>query len=508
MTEPDDIVLLREFAATESESAFATLVSRHINLVYSTALRNVGNAHAAEEITQAVFIILARKAKAISGKTILSGWLYQTTRLTAANFLRGEIRRQKREQEAYMQSTLNEPDETIWPQIAPLLDGALEKLGERDRNAIVLRFFENKNLREVGAALGASEDAAKMRVNRALEKLRKIFTRRGVTFSAAAIAGAISANSVHAAPMGLAKTISAVVIAKGAAVGGSTLALVKGALKLMAWTKMKIAIVASACVLLAAGTTTVVVKHTIESNSVDDSYFDLNSNFEKMRQAPPLLVVRPTHFPQDNPVSVTSNFGGKGIKMVGRAVPFESLLQSAYGSPTNYDAWPGMRMILLANLPTNKFDFLVTVPDCRIRFQAKLKKQFGIIGRREIRDAGVFLLRLKTAGAAGLKQSANISASDLTHQDHYTFGPDKYIVGNHPFSEFTGFLENAILQKPVINQTGFTGRYDINLKWDAKEADWKHPNYDGLKQALIGQLGLELVPTNMPIEMLVVEKAN
>ena len=110
MPELDDIALLRQYAEDNSESAFATLAEKYVNLVYSTALRGAGNAQAAEEITQAVFIILARKARSLSKRTILSGWLYQTARLTAANFLRGEIRRQKREQEAYMQSTLNEPE--------------------------------------------------------------------------------------------------------------------------------------------------------------------------------------------------------------------------------------------------------------------------------------------------------------------------------------------------------------------------------------------------------------
>ncbi len=190
MSELDDHDLLARYTRENSEAAFAALAERHVNLVYSTALRSTGNAHAAEEISQAVFIILANKAEKLSRRVVLSGWLYQTTRLTAANFLRTEIRRQKREQEAFMQSTLEEPSENLaWKQIAPLLDDALGKLGEHDRNAIVLRFFENKNLREVGLALGASEDAAKMRVNRALEKLRKIFGKRGVKFSATAIAG-------------------------------------------------------------------------------------------------------------------------------------------------------------------------------------------------------------------------------------------------------------------------------------------------------------------------------
>lgn len=258
MSELDDHDLLARYARDNSEAAFAALAERHVNLVYSTALRSVGNAHAAEEIAQAVFIILANKADKLSRRVVLSGWLYQTTRLTAANFLRGEIRRQKREQEAFMQSTFQESaDESAWRQIAPLLDDALGKLGDRDRNAIVLRFFENKNLREVGLATGVSEDAAKMRVNRALGKLRKLFTKRGAALSITAIAGAVSANSVQAAPVGLAKTISMVALTKGAAAGGSTLALVKGALKLMSWTKAKTAIAVGISVLTVAGTVTV-----------------------------------------------------------------------------------------------------------------------------------------------------------------------------------------------------------------------------------------------------------
>ncbi|HEY5069439.1 MAG TPA: sigma-70 family RNA polymerase sigma factor, partial [Candidatus Acidoferrum sp.] len=241
----------------ESEAAFAALVERHVNLVYSTALRSVGGTHAAEEITQAVFIILARKAGKMLRRTVLSGWLYQTTRLTAANFLRTEIRRQNREQEAFMQSTLSETE--TWTQIAPLLDDAISRLGERDRNAILLRYFENKSAREMAAALRVDEPAAQKRLTRAVEKLRKFFAKRGVTLTAAAIAGAVSANSVQAAPIGLAATVTAAA-AKGAAVSASTLTLIKGALKIMAWTKMKTAIVVGVTAILAAGTTTVVVK--------------------------------------------------------------------------------------------------------------------------------------------------------------------------------------------------------------------------------------------------------
>jgi RNA polymerase sigma factor (sigma-70 family) len=268
----DDMALLRDYARNNSEHAFAALVSRHVNLVYSVALRQVGDAHLAEEITQAVFIILARKADKLSQHTVLSGWLCRTARYASANALTIQRRRQRREQEAYMESILtgggDAPSqaghEETWQHIAPLLDVAMGQLGLKDHDAVVLRFFENKTFAEVGATLGASEDAAKMRVNRALEKLRKIFSKRGVSSTTAILAGTISANSVQAAPVALAKTVTVVAIAKGAAASASTLTLIKGALKIMAWTKAKTAIVIGAGVFLVAGTAMIIVGEILE----------------------------------------------------------------------------------------------------------------------------------------------------------------------------------------------------------------------------------------------------
>ena len=265
MHELDDLALLRDFAERGSETAFAELVGRHVNKVYSVALRHTRNPHSAEEITQAVFVILARKAGTLGQNVILSGWLYQTARLAAMTLIRGEIRRARREQEALMQTSPNEPADDGWPHIAPLLDDAMARLSERDRHAVVLRYFDGKSLREVGAALGGSEDAAKMRVSRAVEKLRAFFAKQGVALSAAAIAGAVSANSVQAAPATLAKSITAVALTKGATASGSTSTLIKGALKIMAWTKAKTAIVISAGILLALGTTVVVHHHQASS---------------------------------------------------------------------------------------------------------------------------------------------------------------------------------------------------------------------------------------------------
>jgi RNA polymerase sigma factor (sigma-70 family) len=263
MHDASDMELLRDYDRQGSEAAFAALVQRHINLVYSVALRHVGIAAHAEEITQAVFIILARKAAGLRADTILEGWLHETTRLTALSFLRGERRRQFREQEAYMQSTLQEHnDAATWNQLAPLLDEAVSRLGKKDRDAVMLRFFKDKNLREVAAALNVNEAAAQRRVHRAVEKLRGFFTKRGAALSSVAIAGAISANSVQAAPAALAKSVTAVAIAKDAAVSGSTLTLVKETLKIMTHAKLKLAIGITAGILLVGGATTMVISQT------------------------------------------------------------------------------------------------------------------------------------------------------------------------------------------------------------------------------------------------------
>jgi len=261
MSEVTDNDLVERFIRNGADEAFASIVERYIDLVHSVALRHTANPHHAEEITQAVFIILARRAGSLERGTLLSGWLYQAARLTAANFMRSEIRRSKREQEAFMQSSAEAPSsQPIWPEFSPLLDAAMARLPSADRDALVLRYFENKSLREVGRALGIEERAAQKRVGRALEKLRSLFARRGVVASVEILAAEISTHSVQAAPVGLPIKIAAVAL-KGSVAAVSTLTLVKGTLQLMTWLKAKTVTIYGSVALLAAGASLAVAHH-------------------------------------------------------------------------------------------------------------------------------------------------------------------------------------------------------------------------------------------------------
>jgi uncharacterized protein (TIGR03435 family) len=500
MPDANDIALLREYAARNSEFAFAEIVHRHINLVYSVALRFTGNCEDAQDVTQAVFIILARKAASLRQKTILTGWLYETTRFTAMKFLRTKARQQALEQEAYMQSTLNDSNpDGVWKQLAPLLEEAMARLNEKERTLLALRFFENKSGAETAAILGIQEWAARKRVGRAMKKLQHYFSRCGVNSTAAAIAGAISANSVQAAPIGLAKIISAVAIAKGAAASTSTLTLIKGALKIMAWTKMKTAIVAGAVVLLAAGTTTVTVKEI--QNHRTYPWQVQNANSDILRKVPPQVGIAPAKYPNTmgaGSVSINDGRFPSSPKTMGIAQSLEDIISSAYGQSSK-------RTIFLTKIPPGRFDYIANLPSGNEEaLQKEIEKKFGLAAHRETRDTDVLLLEVQNPNATGLKY-ADSRRLEPHSESSGRSGAGYITFRNQSLSSLAWSLESRF-KTPVIDQTGLTNQYDIDLNWD--ETDFQHPNLNALKQALLDQLGLELVPTNMPIKMLVIEKAN
>jgi RNA polymerase sigma factor (sigma-70 family) len=209
-----DIELIARYTREHAEDAFAELVRRHLGLVYSAALRQVRSPQLAEEVSQSVFTDLARNAARLKSDTVLSAWLYQVTRRTAIDVVRREASRQLREQVALEMNAMN-ATAADWSHIEPLLDDAMHSLDDADRAAVLLRYFDNKSLREVGQALGASENAAQKRLTRAVDRLREFFTKRGVTVGASGLVGVISANAVQAAPMGLAVTISSAAVLAG-----------------------------------------------------------------------------------------------------------------------------------------------------------------------------------------------------------------------------------------------------------------------------------------------------
>ncbi len=492
MQEPDDIALLRQYVERNSEEAFAVLVERHLNKVYSVALRHTHNPHQAQDISQAVFIILARESRRLGKRVMLSGWLYQAARLTAVTFVRSDIRRARREQEALMQTESEENASDAWRQVAPLLDAAMAGLNEADRQAVVLRFFDGKSLGEVAVALGVKEEAAKKRVSRALEKLRVFFARRGFSSTTALIAGAISANSVQAAPLGLAASVTAAAM-KGTAVTATTLSLVTGALKVMTWTKTQLTVGVAFAALLLVGTTTVAVHEIQEHRTyswevskmdyppVDGSTFLANT-------PPQVRIVRSkySHYvgwlAQDYG---TEWVNGKLIihpnepQSIGIGVPASLIVKTAYGSDD-------LRTIFEAPMPKGLYDYIANPPHGGAQaLQKEIKRRFGVVGIRKMIERKVLALQLARPDARALKP---------------TTGSGNTLAG------LTGQLEaDWGWTLPVINNTGLTNRYDFSFTRPELDTSTQ-TGKQAIRDALYDQLGLELVETNMPIKMLVVQR--
>lgn len=219
----EDNALLRRFVEKRADEAFRALVERHVNLVYFAALRQTGNAATAEDVVQEVFTDLARKAPGLVDRPVLAGWLYTSTRYAAANARRAEGRRRAREQEAYAMQEIMRDDEPVadWGRLRPVIDDALHALSEVDREAVLLRFFQGRAFAEIGAALRLTEEAARKRVERALDKMAAVLAKRGVTSTSAAVGAAMAAQGALAAPAGLAASVAGTALTGATAAGGA-----------------------------------------------------------------------------------------------------------------------------------------------------------------------------------------------------------------------------------------------------------------------------------------------
>jgi RNA polymerase sigma factor (sigma-70 family) len=225
----NDAELLRRYAEDRAEDAFAELVRRHLHLVYFAALRRVGgDTHLAEDVAQGVFTALARRAASLTDHPSLDGWLYTTTRNVAVQAQRTKRRRQARELEVHTMQEISAESRPAaeWEQLRPVIDQAMDELSEPDREAILLRFFADRSFAEVGEKLALSENAARMRAERALDKLRALLVRRGITSTSAALVVALANQATIAAPSGLAATVTGAALVAGSGVGAGATAII------------------------------------------------------------------------------------------------------------------------------------------------------------------------------------------------------------------------------------------------------------------------------------------
>jgi RNA polymerase sigma factor (sigma-70 family) len=271
--------LLRRYAEVGSEDAFGELVRRHLELVYSAALRQVnGNTHLAQDVAQTVFTDLARKAAVLSQRQVLTGWLYTSTHFAAAKAVRTEHRRHAREQEAHAMNELLDsaaPD-FDWEKLSPVLDDLMQQLKEPDRDVILMRYFENRPLADIGKVLGLSEDTARKRVDRALEKLRAMVSKQGIG-TAVGLGAALSTNAVQMAPVGLAAVLTSASLADAAAGAATTLTL----LKVMTMTKIQAGIAGA---IVVAGILTPLVMQHRALNSLRGQNISLRQQVDQAAQ--------------------------------------------------------------------------------------------------------------------------------------------------------------------------------------------------------------------------------
>jgi len=438
------------------------------------------------------------------------------------NRLRDDDCRRRHEQQAIaMQNQLQsaEPD-PVWDQIAAQLDDALALLAASDREIVMIRFFGEKSHKEAARMLGVSEDTAKKRLSRAIERLRAIFARRGVAVPSAALATALIANSAQAAPAGLPSAIAAAAVATAPA-SSSAAVLAKAVVNIMAWTKAKSAAAVVAGVLFAVGTTTLTVQQ-IHRHSAS-LWEDPNFTAATLRAAPPQVTIVPSKFPTAGRAIVTDIDSDKNAvdraQLMGIGVDLDGMLQFAHHGQ-------GLEHVGAEILPTDRYDFIANLPGgSRAALAELIRKRFGFAANRQTRVLNDALaITVDHANAPGMTlAAADPGANNGLRAVEWGVGKwrrtaaspgasaglrdGKRFLQNMTASDLADFLESA-LNAPVFDQTGLTNSYDFQFTLLAQPGDDHNSRIQWAGNVLLQELGLNLIPSPGPHESLVYEKVN
>jgi uncharacterized protein (TIGR03435 family) len=496
----DDWQLLEDYASRNSEEAFRELASRYTGLVYQAALRQTGNHYTAEEITQAVFIALAQKAAKIPKQAILAGWLFRAVRFAVLNHRRDDECRHRHEQEAFdMQNqpqVQTNPLDPVWETIVSVLDEALARLPTADREVLTLRYFADKSHKEAAVLLGVSEDAAKKRVGRALEKLRGAFARRGIHMASTALSAALSAHAAPAAPAGLSLTVAAVAIAKAPA-AASTGALAASIIKLMAWANVKSAGLMALTVCCAAGTATITV-HQVYRHSA--AYWETPGfTVATLNDTPPQLTILPSKYPNEGRAivdAINSDSNGQDFaRLMGLGVDLEDLLQLAHHAG-------GLHHVTPPGLPDDRYDFIANLSSrSRAALAEVIRERFGYEARRETTMfTNALAIEANHAGAPGVRPATGRGMKVKSRDG-------KRLLQNAAMPDFAQFLGGA-LNVPVFDQTGLTNHYDLEFTFLARPTEDESIRVEWARKVLLEELGLKLVSSPGPHETLTIERVN
>jgi RNA polymerase sigma-70 factor, ECF subfamily len=505
-----DRELIEAFVRDKSESAFRCLVERHARWMFAAAFRQLRDRQLAEDATQAAFIILLQKAHAMPSNTKFSTWLFSVLQLTVKNLQRSRQRRRFHEFRAAVRSLEPAADPAaVSYGVADHLDAAVSALRSSDRATILLRFYQNLSFDQIAQMLGISEAAARKRTHRAIHVLRRKLgaevNPESIALGAACGLDHFSAALIHTIATG------ALTAGTGAAIPATILNAMKGMTIVMATTKIKVIAALFIICFLALPIAIVTISYTASAepdSTANQSPAPTAKQTEMLQPAElwevedissymvgrlrPEVKILPTKFPHSS-ISLLVGFAPGSNKYVGIRATAANMLAVAYH-------WDQERILFVNGEPQDRYDFVTTMPKTGLdALQAELKSTLGLIAHSEMRTVDVLLLEVKNSNAPGLKPP--------TRGEDFYFGTDKGDAvihwNNDSLSRVPEILE-GYCKMPITDETGVTQHFSVDVKW--KELGKDDPNHDALKEALLNQLGLELVPSRASIQMLVVDK--